>query len=450
MTHPNRLRWLILLLIGQVLYTAGATLTSGSFLIYYVRQWTADSSTIAWFLILPETVHLAALSATYFIHRLGSAKRVWFWGAVIARILSLALAGTGYLDPDADHPDAVIPLLFGLLAMAECFRAISYVAFITWIAELWGRPRLGRLFGFRESAIITVSIVLPPVAAVFREWLASHPEVSDIRAYSTVFILADLAVFLGVAVICFIPAKSSLQDDLPASGEDAARHSMESVRRVLSSLWHDRHVRRVLLTSLHLAAAQGLTQSVLFKYQFDELHVKLTTKALLETTMYVVQLPLAIAAGYLLDRYDNRVIYAFGLAIVAGAMPCLLMAELDPRWLTATYAFWGAFAIVNVAGRSTLLRMVDHEDVPTATTIFRFGAGLMAAITGLLGGYWLDAAFEGRYLIVVLGPYWTIILVSAFGRITAPLWLLGWRDERTFPRIAREVRNVDDKPNVQN
>lgn len=436
MTHPDRLRWLVLLMVGQVLYSAGATLTSGSFLIYYVRQWTADSSTIAWFLILPELVHLVALSATYFIHRLGSAKRVWFWGAIAARGLSLILAATGYFDPEAEHPDAVLPLLFGLLALSECFRAISYVAFIAWIAELWGRQRLGRLFGFRESAIITVSIVLPPVAAFFREWLATHPEVSDVRAYSTVFILADLAVYLGVAVMCFIPARSTIHDEKAGSSqEEAARQSIDSVRRVLWSLLKDRSVRRVMLTSLHLAAAQGLTQSVLFKYQVDELHVELTTKTLLETVMFVVQLPLAILAGYLLDRLDNRYVYAIGLTLVAGAMPFLLMAEFDPRWLTMTYAFWGAFAIVNVSGRSTLLRLVHRDDVPTATTVFRFGAGLMAAITGLLGGYWLDAGLDGRFIVASLGPYWTIILVSAIGRVTAAFWLFGWSDVRTQPKL---------------
>ena len=434
MTSPDRLRWLILLLVGQVLYTAGASLTSGSFLIYYVRQWTADASTIAWFLILPELVHVVAISATYLIRRFGSAKRVWLIGTLVSRALSVALAIAGFADPEAEHPEAVIPLLFGLLAVAECCRALSYVAFITWLTEMWGKPRLGRLFGFRESAIVTVSIFLPPIAAVFRDWLATHPEVSDARAYSTVFVLADIAVYLGIAVIACIPARPDNKSIVAEDGEAAARKSAASVRRVIGSLMKDLGVRRVMLTSLHLAAAQGLTQSVLFKYEVDVLDIPLTTKTFLLTLMYVVQLPLAVAAGFFLDRYDNRQIYALGICLVATAIPFILLAEADPKWLVATYACWGAFAIVNVAGRSTLLRLVDTDDIPTATTVFRFGAGLMAALTGLAGGYWLDAAQDGRFLIAALGPYWTIILVSGLGRVTAPLWLLGWTDQRTQPK----------------
>lgn len=423
----------MLLLVGQMLYTAGATLTSGSFLIYYIREWTAAGSTIAWFLILPEMVHIAALSATYLIRRFGSAKRVWLIGSLLARGLSLALALTGLADPNAEMPDTILPFLFLFLAASECLRAISYVAFITWISGLWGRPRLGRLFGYRESAIVTVSLVLPPIAALIREWLAGHPEVSEVRAYATVFILADVIVYVGIAVLACMPSRPKGGEPEPEEAAEAARNSIAAVKRVFASLTGDRSVRRVLLTALHLAAAQGLTQSVLFKYQVDVLGVELTSKTFLETLMFAVQLPLAIVAGHWLDRFDNRLVYALGMVLVAGAMPFLYFAEYDPRWLIATYAFWGAFAIVNVSGRSLLIRLVRREDLPTAITVFRFGAGFMAAITGLVGGYWLDSAIDGRWLIAALGPYWTIIAVSAIGRLTAPLWLLGWSDRRTLP-----------------
>lgn len=438
MTSSLRTRWLVLLIVGQMLYTAGASLTSGSFFIYYIRQWTSAGSTIAWFLILPELVHLTAFSATYLIRRFRSAKRVWLVAAIIGQTLAVGWAAVGFVDTEAQHAPIVVPILFGVLALSECSRAISYVAFITWLTELWGKPRLGQLFGWRQSGIVAVSMILPPIAAYFREWLASGQHTSQVSAYATIFVLANLAIYLGIAVMAVIPSSTPsttvpVKNSTTTESKRTASDKSQSFLKTVSKLFADRATRRVMFTSLHLAAAQGLTQSVFFKYEIDVLDVPLTTKTSLLSLMYAIQLPLAVATGFVLDRFDNRQIYAVGLAAVAIAMPFLLLAKFDSRWLIGTYACWGAFAIVNVAGRSTLLRLVEPVDIAAATTTFRFGAGLLAAISGLIGGYWIDAALQGRYFITLLGPFWTIILVSAIGRLTAPLWLLGWNDDRTTP-----------------
>ena len=339
------------------------------------------------------------------------------------------LATLGFVDPHADE-QAVIPWLFAILVVAETIRAISYTAFIAWVSTLFGRRNVGRLFGYREFGVVGVTMALPPLVALLRDDLSKASEVSDASSYAIVFLLADALVFLGIAVMALLP-------DVEKSQADESDSSTESVWKTTSRLFRDRSFRRISLTSFHLAAAQGLTQSVFFKYQVDVLDVSLTNATLLATLMYAVQLPLSIATGHWLDRTDNKQIYMLGITIVAGAIPFWFFAERDPRYLAGAFVFYGAFAIVNVAGRSTVLRLVNQVDVPTAIGVFRFGAGVLAAITGLLGGIWLDKALTGSGYLTDLGPYLTIIFVSGLGRVTAPLWLMGWEDDRVRPQGRR-------------
>lgn len=437
MSSTTRVRWLLIIVIGQMFYSAGAAITSGPFLIYYVKLWTSSAAVISWFLILPELVHIGALATSWLIRKVGSVKRVWLWSSIIARSMALALAGLGVVDPHAENGD-VIPELFCILAVAECIRAISYTAFVAWVSELFGREHVGRLFGYREFGIVAVTMALPPLAAYVRKILLAESSVTDAAAFSAVFFLADLVVFAGIAIMSMLPDLKRDPNTEPADAEETQETFLASISRLLL----DRSYRRTVFTSLHLAAAQGLTQSVFFKYQVDVLNVELQTATLLNTLMFAVQLPLAIIAGHWLDQDDNRRVYATGLFFVSCAMPFWFLTAIDRNWIFAVFAVWGAFAIVNVAGRSTVVRLVKPADVPNAITAFRFGAGLTAAASGLLGGYWLDRALKGQWYLDSLGPYLTIIAVSAVGRVTAPLWLLGWRDARTIPRRKREAKRM--------
>lgn len=424
----NRLqdiRSVVLLAVGQFLYTAGAAVTSGSFLTYFVKLWSPSAALMAWFFILPELVHTGSFLTAKVIRRFGSAKRVWLVFGLLARTMLLAIAAVGWFDPQGTSATSLIVLL-SLLALGELSQAISYVALITWLSEVFGRASWGKLFGWRQFAIVTAAMMLPPVAAAIRDWLAGA-EFLPGRSFSLIFIAANGLVLLGIFVLMWLPDRNGREDKRDTVVDTA------NSRAALRNLFSNFSYCRVLLTGVHLAAAQGLTQTVLFFYQVNVLNLSLSASVGLSTLMYFIQQPTSIWVGRLVDRFDNRVIYAGGLALVSLAMPFWFLAQVDWRWAIGAYVFWGAFAVVNLAGRNSVLRVTDHGDRPTAIGLFRFGAGLVAAIAGLLGGYWLDLARDGQFVVELLGPYLTIIAVSTVGRATVCFWLVGWSDDKLIP-----------------
>lgn len=419
------IRWLVLVAVGQFLYTAGAAVTSGSFLTYFVKLWSPSATLMAWFFILPELVHTGSFLTAKVIRCFGSAKRVWLIFGLLARTMLLAIAAVGWFDPLGASATSLV-VLMSLLALGELFQAVSYVALITWLSDVFERARWGKIFGWRQFAIVTAMMTLPPVAAAIRDWLAGA-EFLPGRSFSLIFLVANGLVLLGIFVLMWLPGRNE------RAGEPVTVVGASNSRASIRNLFVNFSYCRVLLTGIHLAASQGLTQTVLFFYQVNVLNLSLSTSVGLSTLMYFIQQPTSIWVGRLVDQFDNRKIYAGGLALVSLAMPFWFLAQVDWRWAIGAYVFWGAFAIVNLAGRNSVLRVTDHGDRPTAIGLFRFGAGLVAAISGLLGGYWLDLARDGQFVIESLGPYLTIIAVSTAGRATACLWLLGWRDDTLIP-----------------
>lgn len=408
------------ILIGQALYSAGDALASGLLLAYFLDSLSASTLSITLLLVLPEFVALGGLAAQSLVRRAGSARTVWWQMALLSRAAGLAAAGAGVLL--AGRPLAVA-LTLGLLVVAELAQAISYAALIAWLTSLIPRSRWGRVLAVRGGTIAAMKAVATVLSgfAVLR-WLGDPAGPGE---YAAVIGIGQVLTLAGVLVYARLPAS---ERPLLENESEPSHTSERSIVPLLRRLLQSQPTRRTLLTALHLAAAQGLTQGVFYVYWRDHLELSAGLRQSLVGLMFTLQIPVALATGVLLDRLSNRRVYAASLALVALAVPCWLLARGHWAWTVAAYAVWGLFGAVNLAGRNLMLRLVERDEAAGAVAAFRFLAGGLAAATGLLGGWLLTttASDDGSSLIACQ----VLLLISLAGRITAPLWLLGWHDER--------------------
>ncbi|MCC7424581.1 MAG: hypothetical protein IT428_30300, partial [Planctomycetaceae bacterium] len=187
----------------------------------------------------------------------------------------------------------------------------------------------------------------------------------------------------------------------------------------------------LIVHNLWLAFSNGLTQAAFFDYRKNVLGISLATYYILENTTTLVMIPVSVAAGRISDRTGNKWLLFWGAMIAAGAMPFWLMAS-PAHWalIFGAQVCWGAFAAVNLAGGNLLLKLSPRSANTLQLGLFQQGAGLLAGLSGLLGGWWLQRMVPQS--VHFAGWSWNahqiVFLASFAGRLTAPLWVLPIRE----------------------
>ncbi len=92
---------------------------------------------------------------------------------------------------------------------------------------------------------------------------------------------------------------------------------------------------------------------------------------------------------------------------------------------------------MNIAGRNLALKLSPRSDNATQLSMFRQVGGLLAGLSGLLGGIWLDSLLEFGFLIEMghyrIEGYQLLFLISWVGRFTSAFWILPIRDDSQQP-----------------
>lgn len=404
-------RWLAVVLAAQALYTAGDAIAGGRVLSYYLDRLGASIQGVTLLLVLPEIVAIGGVLSQSLVRRRRDPKRVWIAGAIVARLAGWSLAGLALFG----RLPAVVPyVLIGILELAQ---AISYGALIAWLVQLFPETCWGRVLARRQVAVSLMLAAAPLIGgAAILSRFGDDPTPGE---YAAVLAIGHAITAAGLGMYWLLPRATV-----------AASQPMRSLPGLVRRLVGDRAIRRTIAASLHLAVANGLTQSAFFFYAKDHLGVTLSQAMGLRGLMFATQVPVAIVAGGRLDRSSNRRLYAGSIVAAAALVPCWLLAD-DWRGLVPVYAGWGLFAAVNLSGRSLMLRLCGSGDAAGAATVFRMTAGLLAGLAGLVGGAILSRYSLGGVPLAIACQ--TLIAVSIAGRLTAPVWLLGWDDPRERP-----------------
>ena len=88
---------------------------------------------------------------------------------------------------------------------------------------------------------------------------------------------------------------------------------------------------------------------------------------------------------------------------------------------------WGLFGAVNLSLQNQLLIVTPRHRNTFQLALCRQGAGLIAGLTGLAGGFWLEKQLASeapfQWMNYEWNPFLLIFALSFLGRLTAPLWL---------------------------
>ena len=203
--------------------------------------------------------------------------------------------------------------------------------------------------------------------------------------------------------------------------------------RRLREAFRDRSLHYLLIHNWWLAIANGLTQAAFFSYLFGPLRIGLGKTYVLQDVMHAVGIPVSLAAGVIADRRGNKRLMIVGVLIAGSSLFFWLSATPDHWWwLFPAYACWGAFPAVNIPGRNLVLKLSPASDNATPMALYRQIGGLLAGLSGLAGGYWLERLIAQRFSVELaglqLGPYQVLFMTSLVGRLTAVLWLLPIRE----------------------
>lgn len=340
-------------------------------------------------------------------------------------------------------PGAGLWLLVAALAVSQAFQAVAYVAYLSWLADLVPEHRWGRFFAFRDVVKLLVLLTVPVAAGLVRDrWKQG---VRDGTLAHDAVLVGYVAFFVVGAVLLCAALLPLLR--LPDVASRAPRAGVAATGGSFFAALRHSGVRLVLVQHWWLALANGLTQAAVFHTLYGRLKLGLAPLFLLQGLMHATMLPTTAAAGFLGDHFGHRPSLLCGLWVASSSMLFWIAAgAAHPGWLVPAYVAWGFFGAVNVAGRNLLLKLSPRSDNTVPLSLLHQVSGLLAGLSGLLGGFWLDhlRTTKSAWSLAgfVLGPFEVLFLASFVGRATAPLWLLPLREPGARPpgRIARTLR----------
>ncbi len=406
--------------LNQMLWTAGYSLMGGGAIAYFAKDLGASGFQLSLILTAPELLGLASLSAGPLSQVWGSFKSLWLTATLVSRACLVALPVIAY-----GHSTASIPMGLEIVivcyALAALIQAIAYTGLMSWLSQLAPSPTWGRFFAAQELGALFIKIVFLWGGGVLHQMISEGPSRS-LLSYAVLFGAGIVLTSASVIPLLFLPFKQQPPTFSPPESTPICSNSLYSqIVVAIQSIWP------LLVCHCWLAAFQGLTQAVFYQYQTKVLGITLLTNNLLLAWLYVVQFLLAYWIGSQLDRRCAKPILILGLIVVSMSLPCWLAAErFGILMLVCAFTLWGGFAVVNLSFKTLLLRLLPPQKA-TGIACFYHLAGLLAGLSGLLGGYLLDQMLTHQLpLMFSIEPrysYHLLIAISWIGRLTAPLWL---------------------------
>ncbi|MEM7810597.1 MAG: MFS transporter [Planctomycetota bacterium] len=419
---------------NQWLWTAGYPLTAGGFVIAAARRDGAAAWVVACLLILPETVGLTGLLTRRLLRFRIGRKRLFFATTIVSRLLLLPAGALFWFE----ESPAALAVAAVAVAASHAVGAVGYVGFLSWLSDVVPPEGRGRLFGWRNFGRAAGLLTLPVLAGF------GERAVRDLSGDTAAdrFGIAMFLTGLAVQALSVLPLR---RVDEPAYAAEP-RDEVAAFR----TAWRRRRFRRWLWHEWGLAAASGLTQAAFFLYATSAglLNLSLGTFYGLLATMRLMQLAISPAAGVRADRADDPVgMRVVGVTIASAGLLFWIAATPGRPWLVAgAYLAWGAYAWANVAGSKILLARAGGRDNAGAIGLARQTAGLLAGLSGLAGGLWLDAMTEssGDGPATAVWAFHTLFAASLAGRLLS-LWPLAFAGDETRGRPSFTVGETRDE-----
>ncbi len=232
--------------LNAALWTAGNVLTTGGFLSYFATDLGARGFNLALLLAVPELVGLTGLASRGLVQWVGDRRKVWLITTLIARAITFLLPCVG-LTRQWFSPEAAPWMLVAILVITQAAQGVATTLYFSWLADLVPRQEWGRLFARRNLAALTVQLVLPLLAAWFRDEAKRRLDAEWLWwAYAAVFTTGALLLLASVWPMWTVPHPSG-SNARPVFEAGALRVLLQNPSRVPRQLsrrslfWHYPH-----------------------------------------------------------------------------------------------------------------------------------------------------------------------------------------------------------------
>lgn len=421
-----------LVMVSQLLFTAGNSLTIGGFFNYFVYEFHPSALFLAVLQIAPESAEALGFLGREIALRLRNRKWIWIVFLVLARSLALLIPVALLYHNGAGTAFPLYWILACTIGWYVC-QGIAYINYISWLSDLVPQVNWGRLFARRQMASLLIAVTVPIAAGLLRQHYIRglSPDVQR-WSYAVIFLAG------GVLTLSSILPMLRLPEVRWRSGRESTGLSFGRF------LVRSRSLQLLLASRWWLAFFQGLTQTAFFKFQVDILEIRLETYYLLSAVMLLLQLPMSWLGGVLSDRGHDKPSLIVSMAVISLSLGFWMAATPATWWLLfGAYGLWSLFGVINVTGQNLCLKLSPAGDNSGQFALYHQVGGLIAGIAGLIGGWWLDRVLPGSAGLSAVSVYQTMFLVSAVGRLMAPLWLLPIRQPACGPPGIRQGGSRD-------
>ncbi len=415
------------IVVNQLLWTAGYSLMAGGAVPYFLKDLGASGFELSLILTAPELLGLVSLSTPGLSRILFSRKSTWLTTLLLSRLLLLTLPLMAISEAIVEQK-AKLWIVIGAYAGASMLQAISYTALLSWLSDLAPARRYGRFFAAQELSSLAMKILFLVLAGVITR-TAHGSAGKNLMGYAILF-----SIGIVLTAISLIPLWRFIDSRYREKSSEATLKGLQIRFGGIGRIWP------LLMCNLHLAFCQGLTQSVFFGYQTKVLGLSLLTYNLLLSWLYAVQFVGGLWLGREIDARRGKMILVWSMLLVSLSMPCwIVSAWWGWEWLIVAFTLWGGFVGVNLAYKTLLLRGLS-DDRQLGIAIFYSTGGLMAGVSGLIGGYWLDQLLKNTssadsFFGTGMSPYHLLMVISWVGRVTAVAWLIPFRE----PEVSSSV-----------
>jgi len=417
---------LSLVLLNQLLWTAGYSLTTSRFLYYFASDLGANAWMIAVLHVIPETFGVLGLTSRLWIKQFRSRKKTFLWFSLVARAVSLLIPLFAFVQLGPENA-SLLWFFAAIIAVVHICQAVAYLAYISWLSDLVNNKHWGQFFAWRNIAKICVLLVVPVSGGFLRDWWKqnSAPSVA-MWAYVATYLVGTILMVCSLWPMLRLSA-------VPVKFVSAVKQTQA---RGLRGWYHHRSLLFLYIHNWWLAFFNGLTQSVFFSFLFGSLHISLGWFYVLLSIMRVVKLPVSYYSGKYCDHNKDKQILMFSLLGASSGLLFWMMATpAQPLWVAGGYAAWGLFAAANISGRNLLLKLAPSSDNATELALFRQVGGMLAGLSGLLGGFllqrMLNANSQWELYTIQVTPFQLLFAISLLGRYLALLWLIPVRESRS-------------------
>ncbi|MCA9043925.1 MAG: hypothetical protein KDA69_06370 [Planctomycetaceae bacterium] len=411
--------------ISQMLFMAGHSLTSGGFLNYMFFQFAPSAFAVALLATLPDAAGMLGLASRWLSRYCGGRKRLWLISFLVARLTSLLIPAALIWREDVPFVSAQVFILICVGIWHMC-QAVSFLAYLSWISALVKDNRWGHLFAAQGVAGLVVRLIIPTLIALWRENIIkkTSPE-WEVVSYAVIFVLGS-----GLCVLSMVPLLSLPEAEAPEDSENP--QSIVPFGKRLWGVLRDTKYRRLLAHWWWLSLFQGLTQAILWKYRINVLNISLPTFLMMDAGMFLLQIPMSVWAGRLCDRGRLWPAYVWSVVGVSFSMLFYVAATKETWWLLVIgHLLFGFFGMVNVCLNTASLRLAPGDDNLMQISVLRQVGSAVAAASGLLAGWWLDRFLQSNEGVGLGAGCRILMVLSWAGRLLAVMWLLPflWRGD---------------------